>query len=282
MKPPAFRYHRPTTVEETVGLLAELGHDAKLIAGGQSLMPMLNMRLATPGDLVDINRVGGLSAISISDGFVTLGALVRQHQAETDRELSRECPLLGQALAHVAHRPIRSRGTVTGSVVHADPAAELPAVFALLDGRVQATGPRGERVISADDFYTGYFDTDLTADELVTAVSFRRLRPGERTAFLEVARRHGDFAICAAAATVHDGTAQVALAGVDEVPRIFDASGLLTGQAEATLDEIAKAIEPEGDVHASADYRRHLARELARRAVAAASGRQANGRGEAQ
>lgn len=270
MKPPPFRYHRPTTVAQTVALLAELGDGAKLLAGGQSLIPMLNMRLAAPTDLIDLNRVGALPGISAGNGFVEIGALVRQHEAELSPLIRTECPLLIQALELVAHRAIRSRGTVVGSVVHADPAAELPAAISLLDGTITITGPAGERQTTAAEFYTGYFETALETDEVVTSIRVRRARQREGTAFLEVARRHGDFAICAAGGTVHGDTARVVLAGVDALPRVFDVSGLLGGDDEV-LDEIAGAIEPEDDIHASADYRRHLARELTRRVVAAAA-----------
>jgi aerobic carbon-monoxide dehydrogenase medium subunit len=273
MKPPAFRYHRPAGIDETVGLLDGLGQDAKLLAGGQSLMPMLNMRLAAPEHVVDINRVRDFPGLSVNGDTVEIGALVRQREAEIADEVHRACPLLGQALGEVGHRPIRSRGTVVGSIVHADPAAELPAVFMLLDGRVYASGPHGRREISCADFYTGYFDTSLEPDELVTAVRVRRVRVGEGTAFVELARRHGDFAICAVAATADADSARVALAGVDARPRVFDVSGLLDGDGDDALDAVADGIEPEGDIHASADYRRHLARELVRRAVAAAIAR---------
>jgi carbon-monoxide dehydrogenase medium subunit len=272
MKPPDFAYHRPQTVAEAVTLLAGYGHDAKVLAGGQSLIPALNMRLLTPAVLVDINRIDGLGSIEIGDDILELGALVRHEQAERSSQIAEACPLLAQALRYVAHAPIRSRGTVVGSIAHADPSAEVPAVLALLDGTVKATGPDGEREIPAAEFFQGYFETSLRRGEIATAATFRRIGPGERTAFVEMARRDGDFALCAVGAVVSATTARVALAGVDVVPRVFDVSGLLEGEGEAALDAVASGIDPQPDIHASADYRRHLARELVRRAVAEASG----------
>lgn len=271
MKPPNFAYVRPTTVAEAVDVLAQPG--AKVLAGGQSLVPALNMRLLAPDLLVDINRIDGLDRIDVRDDVVRVGALVRQSAAERSAEVTKWCPLLGQALGYVAHKPIRSRGTVVGSITHADPAAELPAVLALLGGHVDVTGPDGDRSIPAEEFFLGYFDTSLRPGEIATSVTFRCIAAGESTAFVEVTRRHGDFALCAVAAAVSERSARVALAGVDERPRAFDVSGLLGGQGEDALDSMASAIDPQPDIHASADYRRHLAKELTRRAVAAASAR---------
>ena len=273
MKPPDFAYVRPDTLDEAVGTLVEQGPAAKVLAGGQSLMPALNMRLLSPDVLVDINRVQGLGGIHMRDGFVELGALVRQREAELSQEVARQCPLLPQALAVVAHRPIRSRGTVVGSLAHADPAAELPAVLSLLDGTVTAQGPDGEREIPAQEFFVGYFETSLRPGEIATRARFRRLAAGEGTAFVEMTRRHGDFALCAVAATVSGDVARVALAGVDDRPRVFDVSGLVTGEPDRALDALAGAIDPQPDIHASTDFRRHLARELARRAVDEAASR---------
>lgn len=267
MKPPDFTYHRPADVSEAVSLLSQHAPDVKVLAGGQSLVPMLNMRLLNPAHLVDINYVSGLSDIEVRDDTVSIGALVRQDDAERDAGLLDACALLAQALRYVAHKPIRSRGTVVGSIVHADPAAELPAVLTLLDGRVVAQGPSGTREIVAADFFKGYFETALGPDELATGVRLRRLDPGERSAFVEMSRRSGDFALCGAAAVVGDSHATVALTGVGPRPYVADVSGLLAGDGDATLDELAGRLEPESDIHASADFRRHLAKELARRAV---------------
>jgi carbon-monoxide dehydrogenase medium subunit len=274
MKPPRFAYHRPGTVAESVEVLSRLGSGAKVIAGGQSLLPALNMRLSSPDHLVDINFVSDFPGITVSDDVVEIGALVRQHEAERSDALTEACPLVGQALAHVAHRAIRTRGTVVGSIVHGDPAAELPAVLVLLDGVVVAQGPGGSREIPAPDFFTGYFETALGLDEVATAVRVRRMAPTERSAFVEMARRRGDFALCGVAAVVSDGSARVALTGVDPAPRAFDVSGLLHDD-ESGLDELVATIDPQPDIHATAEYRRHLARVLTKRAVAEASARQA-------
>jgi carbon-monoxide dehydrogenase medium subunit len=230
------------------------------------------MRLLSPAHVVDINYVSGFPGIDVAGGTVQVGALVRQRELESHGGAAQACPLLAQGLRHVAHKPIRSRGTVVGSIVHADPAAELPAVFALLDGVVVAQGPRGTREVAAADFFLGYFDTALAADEVATAVRFRALAPGEGSAFVEMSRRSGDFALCGAAAVVGDGRATVALTGVGARPHVQDVSGLMDGEGEgeSALDDLAGSLEPDGDIHASADFRRHLARELARRAVAAA------------
>jgi carbon-monoxide dehydrogenase medium subunit len=273
VKPPDFAYHRASSVAEASAVLVRHGHEAKILAGGQSLIPALNMRLLNPAVLVDINHIEGLGEIDVRADVVRLGAIVRHEQAERSAAVVDACPLLVQALRKVAHAPIRSRGTIVGSLAHADPSAELPAVLALLDGSVSATGPDGDREIPVADFFRGYFETSLRPGELATAATFRRMRDGERTAFVEMARRHGDFALCAVGAVVTDTTARVALAGVDVVPRVFDVSGLVTGDGDADLDALAAGIDPQPDIHASVEYRRHLARELTRQAVAKAAGK---------
>jgi carbon-monoxide dehydrogenase medium subunit len=265
MKPPDFRYVRPGTIAEAVEVLSsEPG--AKVLAGGQSLMPALNMRLLAPELLVDINQIDGLAEIIVGPDTVTFGALVRQRAAERSAEVGAACPILHQALELVAHKPIRTRGTIVGSLVHADPSAELPAVLMLLDGTVTVAGPSGERSVDAEDLFAGYFETSLEPDEIAVSAAFRRIAPDEGTAFIEVTRRHGDFALCAVGAVVSADSARVALAGVDERPRAFDVSSLLSG-SDDDLDALASAIDPQPDIHASTDYRRHLARELTRRAV---------------
>jgi carbon-monoxide dehydrogenase medium subunit len=274
VKPPDFAYHRPRDLEEAVSLLAELAPEVKVLAGGQSLMPMLNMRLLSPAHLMDINYMEGLPGIEVTEQSVEVGALVRQRELETHEEAGRACALLTQALRWVAHRPIRSRGTVVGSVVHADPAAELPAALALLDGVVVAHGPRGRRKIAAADFFLGYFETALAPDELATSIRFRSLAPGERSAFVETSRRSGDFALCGAAAVVDGASATVALTGVGASPHVHDVSGMLNGDAERALEELGSQLEPEADIHASAEFRRHLAKVLTKRAVTAARDRE--------
>jgi carbon-monoxide dehydrogenase medium subunit len=265
VKPAAFTYYRPETVTEAVATLADLGGDGKVLAGGQSLVPMLNMRIAMPAALVDVNRVRGLDGIEVGDA-VRIGATARQYEVEASSEVRAAQPLLGQALAYVGHRAIRSRGTIVGSLAHADPAAELPAVLVLLGGSVTAVGPSGEREIAAADLFAGFFQTTIAPDELLTAATFPSIARGEGTAVVESARRQGDFALCGVAANVRaDGGGRVAVFGVERVSRVFDVDG-----DEASLDRLGDELEPLSDIHASADFRRHLATVLAKRAVAAA------------
>lgn len=291
MKPAPFAYHRPGSVEETVALLAEHGYDAKVLAGGQSLVPAMNFRLAQPAVLVDLNRVDGLDGIGETEGGVRLGAMVRQRAAERSGVVAARAPLLAEALPHVAHPQIRSRGTVGGSLAHADPAAELPAVMLALGARFAVRGPAGERTIDAADFYTGLFGTALEPDEVLTSVSVPSGRPGTGTAFAELSRRHGDFALAgAAAAVVQEGgrcvEARIALFGVGDGPILAaEAGAMLVGEApsealfRAAAEAAAAALDPPADVHASADYRRHLAGVLVRRTLPRAFAR-AGGGGE--
>ena len=283
MKPGPFVHHAPRTVGEAVAVLAEVGHDGKVLAGGQSLVPVLNMRLANPGHLVDINGVAGVDAVEVADGWVRVGALVRHSALERDGAAQNVLPLLRQALRNVAHPAIRNRGTTVGSIAHADPAGEMPAVLVLTGGVVEAVGPGGRREIDAADFFLGPLETSLAPDELVEAVRFGRLSAGTRTAFLESARRSGDYALAgvAVALDVADGvvrSARASFVSVTPVPTVLDLSPALAGRdaGEPVPDEVAELVrghvEPEGDIHASAEYRRMLAAELARRAVAAAAG----------
>lgn len=286
MKPAPFVHHAPRSVEEAVGVLGEVGHDGKILAGGQSLIPILNMRLASPAHLVDINRVTGLDTVEVTDEAVRIGALVRHAQLERDDGAYAALPLLRQALLNVAHPAIRNRGTTVGSIAHADAAGEMPAILALTDGVVEATGPGGIREIAAADFFLGALETSLAADELATAVRFRRFPAGTATAFAESARRHGDYAMAgvATAVTVVDGVIERATASfvsVTEVPTVLDLTEVLGGRepADADLEAAAEAVrqhvEPEADIHASAEYRRMLAGELARRVLALAAGQAA-------
>mgnify|MGYP006325147681 FL=1 len=195
MKPGPFVHHAPTTVDEAVAVLGEVGHDGKVLAGGQSLIPVLSMRLANPGHLVDINGLAGLDAVHVTDTAVRIGALVRHAGLEQHEEAATALPLLRQALRNVAHPAIRNRGTTVGSIAHADPAGEMPSVLVLTDGVVEAVGPGDRREIAATDFFLGPLETSLADDELVEAVRFTRFGPGTRTAFLESSRRHGDYAL---------------------------------------------------------------------------------------
>ena len=251
MKPPRFEYHAPATVEEAVAALAGL-EDAKVLAGGQSLVPLLNFRLAMPAHLVDINRVGGLDGIYERDGGVAVPALVRQSEAERSELLARRVPLLPQALRLVAHPVIRNRGTVVGSLVHADPAAELPAVLLVLGGRLRVRSKRGEREIAAEDLYQGVFESAIEPDELAVEAWFPA-HAGEPCAIAEESRRHGDFAL-AGAARAGD---RLALFGVATTPVLADPQ------------DPARGREPSADLEASPEFRRHLVRVLAERVLAA-------------
>ena len=284
MKPAPFEYVAPRSLDEAVGALATGGDEAKVLAGGQSLIPMLALRLARPTRLVDINRIPGLDAIREASGMLEIGALVRQRALE--RWAAAHSPLFAEVLAHVAHPPIRNRGTVVGNVVHADPASELPAVLLALEGVVVARGPRGERMIPADRFYRAPLTTALAADELATAVRFTLPPPGAGWGFAEVSRRHGDFALVGAMAVLARGAdgavgrARLAFFGAAGTPvRGVAAEQALTGQAP-TAERIAEAaraaaaaLSPDGDIHATATYRRQVAATLAERTLTAALGR---------
>ena len=278
MKPAPFAHHAPRSVEEAVSVLAEVGHDGKILAGGQSLIPILNMRLASPAHLVDINRVTGLDGVEVGPDHVRVGALVRHAQLERHEDAYAALPLLRQALVNVAHPAIRNRGTTVGSIAHADAAGEMPAILVLTDGVVEVAGPKGTREIAARDFFEGPLETSLAEDEMAVAVRFRRFATGTATAFAESARRHGDYAMAgvAAAVTATDGVVTAASASfvsVTDVPTVLDLTDVLGGQQTDAADWSAAAeavrahIEPEGDIHATADYRRMLAGELARRVL---------------
>jgi carbon-monoxide dehydrogenase medium subunit len=248
VKPPPFEYHVPASAAEAIGLLAEL-EDAKVLAGGQSLIPLLNFRLARPAHLVDINRLSELDRVYERDGGVAVGATVRQSNAHRHPLLRQRCPLVPLALGHVAHQVIRNRGTVCGSIAHADPAAELCAVLLALDGRVLARSARGERVIAAGDFFAGTFETVLEPDELVTEVWFPAHDPD--VALVEESRRHGDYAM-AGVARAGD---RLALFGVAPTPVLAD-------PADPT-----RGLRPSGDLESTPEFKLHLVRTLVGRAA---------------
>lgn len=250
MKPPPFEYHVPRTLDEACSLLGSLD-DAKVLAGGQSLMPLLNFRLARPAHLIDINRIGGADRVYERDGGVAVQALVRQSVVEDSELVARVCPLLHQAMRLVAHRVIRNRGTVCGSLAHADPAAELPAVLLALGGHVVARSSRGERKIAAGELFAGVFETSLEPDELIVEAFFPASR--RPSGIQEESRRHGDFAL---AGVVRNGEVLV-LFGVASTPVLADPR------------DPARALQPSGDLEATPDFRRHLVRVLAARAMAA-------------
>lgn len=279
MKPPELDYAAPTSLGEALALLGA-SEDAKLLAGGQSLIPLLSFRLAAPALLVDLARIPGLDVVERSNGYVRVGAMVRQRTAEESELLRATVPLLAPALRHVAHPQIRSRGTVGGSIAHADPAAELPALVVALDGRVRASSERGERWIDASDLYAGFLTTTLEPDEIVTLIELPVAPPATGAACVEVARRAGDYALAGALVQVTCGDrrvledVRVALLGVGARPhRVTSVEERLRGEvAEPELLAAASAhaadgLEPQTDAQATAQYRRHLARVLVRRGL---------------
>ncbi len=287
MKPAEFDYLRAATLDEAIEALAAQPDDAKVIAGGQSLVPMMNFRLATPGMLVDINRVPGLDSIVTRDGGVAIGATARQADVEASPLAARACPMVVEALHHVGHPQLRSRGTVVGSLVHHDPAAEMPAVAVALEARIAVAGPRGRRVIPARDFFHTYFTTGVEPDEVATEVWFPEAGPGTGTAFVEMARRPGDFAMVGVGALVEvaDGRidrAAIAVSGVSDHPvRCAAAEAALAGRA-TTPEVFAEAgrlaerddqVAPTDDVHATAAYRRRVLPVLVQQALTAATER---------
>jgi carbon-monoxide dehydrogenase medium subunit len=283
MKLPDFSYEAPATVAEATALLAEHQDEASLLAGGQSLIPLLALRLARPAVLVDINGLDQLSGVSVTDGQVTIGAMTREYMAEESETVAAILPLLASALPLIGHEAIRSRGTVGGSMAHADPAAELPAVARALDAEFVVRSQSGERVIPAADWFQGYLTTARRPDEILVEVRFPVAEPGTGVAFLEIARRHGDFAMVglATSLTMTDSTitdARLAFSGVADIPvRAAAAESVLVGQqpsAElfAEAARLAAApLDPPADLHGSSDYRKKVAVALVRRGLRAAA-----------
>ena len=284
MKLPPVDYEAPGTVAEVLDLLAEHEDEASVLAGGQSLIPLLALRLAQPAVLIDINGVAELSGVSQTDGWVTIGATTREYVAEESATIAESVPLLAAALPLIGHEAIRSRGTVGGSLAHADPAAELPAVARALNAEFVVRGPSGERVVPAAEWFEGYLTTSRGPDELLTEVRFLAARPGTGTSFQEVARRHGDFAMVglATSVTLNAGTitdARLAFAGVSDVPaRATAAEELLEGERPTAelFDEAARVaaadLDPPSDLHGSAEYRKKVAAALVRRGLREAVG----------
>ena len=289
MKPPAFAYHAPRSTEQALATLDELGDDAKVLAGGQSLVPLMNMRLAAPAALVDLAHVDGLEAIEVTDDHVRVEARVTHERLRRDPAAARALPLLREALDHVAHPVIRNRGTALGSVAHADPAGELPAVLSLLGGQVELATAAGGRTVSADDYLLGPLESDTRPGELATAMVLPRPPARTGTAFGELARRHGDYALAGVAVTVTLDAdlavtdAWAAFLGVGATPIRVELTDTLSGQSHDALmlaDAVGLArqvIEPTDDVHATADYRRHLAGVLLERTLTTAAVRAAAG-----
>jgi len=282
MKPAPFDYACPDSVDEAVALLAEHLGNAKVIAGGQSLMPMINFRVVKPALLVDIGRLLELDFLrATADGGVCIGALTRHRVLETSPLIAERFPVVSEAMRHVAHVAIRNRGTIGGSLSHADPAAELPMLALLLDADITTHSPRGERTIAAADFFVGALTNALADDELVVRVDLPGLRPGTGWAFEEFARRAGDYAIAAVAMLLHVGDgviddARIAMMGVGDAPlRRHAAESILMGQRldddavmKAAIAAACDDLRPNQDLQASPEYRRHLAAMLCERVFA--------------
>jgi carbon-monoxide dehydrogenase medium subunit len=279
VKPAAFDYYAPESLEEASSLLAQHAGDVSVLAGGQSLIPLMNMRMARPGTIVDLGRIGALDYIEQRDGQLAIGAMTRQRVAHESVLAQRLCPLLTEALGHVGHAPIRSRGTIGGSIAHADPAAELPTVITALNGTIRCLGSGGARIVAAPDFFVGFLTTAVEPGELVAEVCFPVLGKGSGSCFLEVARRHGDFALTGIAAAVTLSgksctAAYLALNGVGltpikplEVEASLVGTDLSDGVITRAAADVGASIHPSSDLHADAEFRAHLATVLTRRAL---------------
>ena len=283
MKPAPFTLHAPSALDEALDILAECGEDGKVLAGGQSLIPMLNMRLASPAQLVDINGVPGLDRVEPSPEGVRIGALARHAQVARDAGAAARVPLLAQALALVAHPVIRNRGTTVGSLAHADPSGEMTAVLSLLGGSMELVRKGGSRTVAAQDFFLGPLESCLEPGELALSAWFPALPVRSGTAFREISRRHGDYAVCgvAAAVTLDDGggvaSATTSYISMTATPVVLDLTDAVVGQPWDSADWAAAAslaadrLDPEPDIHATAAYRRHLSVVLTRQALTAAA-----------
>jgi carbon-monoxide dehydrogenase medium subunit len=291
MKPAPFKYIAASSLDHALSLKAEYGDEARFLAGGQSLIPTMNFRLARPDVLIDINALNDLAGVHQSDGEpIRVGALTRYRDLERNSAFLSACPLFAEALPHIAHPQIRNRGTIGGNLSHADPASELPALAVAMEARMRLKSSAGERQVAASAFFQGALITDIQSDEMLVEIELPRSNPATGTCFMETARRRGDFAITGVAAMVTRDEAQrcarvrLALCGVGEVP--VDASGAtapLIGQlftddaAEAVAANVQQMIEPPGNVHATSDYQRHLAGVLTQRALGIAYKRAGHG-----
>lgn len=267
MKPAAFDYVRADSADEAAALLARHGEDARILAGGQSLLPILNMRLAQPAVLIDISRSSAMAGIARTGSSLRIGASATQAQLEAHADLP---PLLALAFPHISHFQIRNRGTVCGSIAHADPSAELPLCLLALQGVVHLRSTRKARDVPAADFFTGLLSTARAPDELVEAVSFPLPRPGEGTGFAEFSRRHGDYAVCAVAAVAAAGRLRIAAAGVSDRPVALDLPQLAGAELDDAINDWAWSLPLRDDPHTTAATRRHLLRRLAPQAIAQA------------
>jgi carbon-monoxide dehydrogenase medium subunit len=282
VKPAPFAYAKARSVEDAVKLLGEHGDGAKLLAGGQSLMATLNMRLSQPSILIDLNGVSGLDGIALKDGFVEIGALVRQAAAAKSDVIAKHVPLIAMALPHIAHPAIRNRGTIGGSIAFADPAAELPACFLALGGEAEIAGPKGRRSVKADDFFKALYETSIGASDMLTAIRIPAAKPDMRYGFAELSRRHGDYALAGLAASARaEGTSlkdvRLAYFGVDLTP--IRAKGAEAALANGNIDEAVKALaadlDPPDDIQESGAVKKHLAGVLLRRVAAQLTGARA-------
>ena len=287
MKPAPFKYIAASSLDHALSLKAEYGDEARFLAGGQSLIPAMNFRLARPAVLIDINGLGELAGAGAAEGGeIRVGALTRYHVLERDTKFLAACPLFADALPHIAHPQIRNRGTIGGNLSHADPASELPAIAVAMQARMRIKSAKGEREVAASEFFQGLLTTDIQSDEMLVGIAFPAPTARTGTCFMEVARRRGDFALAGVAAIMTtDAQARclqmrLALCGVGETP--VDASAataLLIGQLctdeaiEAVAAEVQSMIAPSGNVHASPDYQRHIAGVLTQRAISAAHSR---------
>ena len=293
MKPALFDYVAPKTIAEAATALAASNGDGKILAGGQSLMPMINFRLVKPSVLIDINRIEGLDHIELNGTYLRIGATVRHYMTATNALVRKHLPIIHDAMHHVAHMTVRNRGTFCGSVAHADPATEMPMITRFLDGTIIVYSVRGERRIAAADFFVGSLVNALEPDEFVIAVEIKIPNPNAGWGFEEFAKRHGDFALASFGTTLgaSQGTAcdvRVGMMGVGETPlRLPQIEALIEGSdvSEQVLDSVAETLAdiltPNTDIHASADYRRHLSGVLAKRALRAAWIRATTDKGEA-
>lgn len=279
MKPPPFAYLRPGGLAEAITMLAEYGDQAKVLAGGQSLVPLLAFRLARPQVLIDINECAELEHLALEEGTLSIGSLTRHRAVERFDALGGRAPIVAEAVREIGHVAIRNRGTVGGSIAHADPAAEWPVLAMILDAEFEVVSAAGSRVIPAAEMFAGYFETAMTPAEILTGLRFSLPPPSAGSAFVEVSRRHGDFALSGAGAvlTVEDGRvsdARLGLLAASLTPvRASNAEATLIGQEptdevlEAAAAEVDAAIAPLGDVHATSEYKRHLARITSGRAL---------------
>lgn len=264
MKPPAFDYVRPFSADQAAQVLASAGPDARILAGGQSLMAILNMRLAQPSVLIDISQVPDLDYVRIADGHLTIGAATTQAKVEWRPNLSDEVPLLAKAFPYISHFQIRNRGTVCGSVAHADPSAELPLCLLALGGTVILRNLKGTRTVAAEDFFQGMFQTAREADELIEAVRYPLADSSLRYGFTEFSMRHGDFALTAVAVVIGPDSIRLAVGGVSDRPRLKVLPLISGGELESALNDFAWELGAHDDHHATASFRRHLVRQLAR------------------